>query len=158
MPSTIISTDFIIKLETNEEIHVVELDPERVIEITNEKVKNLIDNILSRCTKMPRHVVETAKLGGTREFEKLMSTPPIGCLLKIDKPVCAEINTCLSANKQKCTTRFLNVKSKTHLGRFPVCWEYDTEKAEDDIYYMARNLASFIILSWKINRLVVIIE
>jgi len=158
MPSTIISTDFIIKLETGEKIHVVELDPERIIEINNEKVKNLMKNILSRCTKMPRYVIETAKLGGTREFEKLMNTPPVGCLLKIDKPVCAEINSCLMANKQKCTTKFLNMKSKNYLGKFPICWEYEIEKTEDNAYYEARNLASFIVLSWKENKLVVIVE
>lgn len=158
MASTIISTDYVLILETGERFHVVEIDPSKIPEITDTKVNELLQDIILKCARMPRHVLESAKMGGTREFESLMSTPPIGCLLKLNKPVCAEINVCLMANNTKCSTRFSKLRYNKPIGNFPMCWEYDVEPPENDAFYAARNLASFIVSAWKQNSLVIIVD
>lgn len=151
---------YLVELETKEKITVAEIIPELFPEFfCNSEVLLAAADVLDRCSRMPRHVLESAKMGHSREFEALVRTPPVGCLLKLKLPVCAEIKSCAIANPVKCTTRFVEPRRRGAIGRFPPCWEMETDpKLSQDVNMKVRSLASGIVSSWKSGHYVIIVE
>lgn len=150
---------YLLELETKEKITVSEINPELFPEFSEPEVMSAASDILDQCSRMPRHVLESAKMGHSREFEALMRTPPIGCLLKLKLPVCAEIKSCAIANPIKCTTKFVEPKRRGAIGKFPPCWEMETDpNLSQNVAIKVRALASGIVTSWKAGHYVIIVE
>jgi len=145
MPATVVLVDYLVELETGERMEVAELDPERVPELRDPAVLAAAAPVLDRCTRMPRRVLESAKVGHSREFEALLGTPPIGCLLKLERPVCAEIDVCATADRAKCTTRYVAPRRHGAIGMFPPCWEFEVGEADPVTAARARALAASVV-------------
>jgi hypothetical protein len=114
--------------------------------------KRAIAPILALCTKAPPNVMDDAKIGHTKPLEKLLKTPPIGALMKIDKPICSSFKSCASANAS-CTTQFVG-KNKS----FPKCWDYYVTDPDNFTNSMsaAQELVKDIVMAWRDSRYVVI--
>jgi hypothetical protein len=134
-------------LSTNEEISVSELDSEFFPLLTQDGVRLALSSVFSLCTYASRDVMEKAKRRDTKPLERLLKTPPYGCLRKLDKPVCRKINDCVMANRTVCTVR--NIKK--NLGIFPECFQYDASSDETSDY------ATTIINIWKSGNYAIII-
>ena len=150
--------DYVLTLETGESVRVAELVPGLVPGLSDPSVVAAAEPVLGRCPRMPRHVLESAKAGHSREFEVLMGTPPVGCLLKLERPVCAEIRSCLMANPAKCTTKHVDPGRRGAVGMFPPCWELEVPDASDAVVYAVREIASEVVSAWKAGQMVVIVE
>jgi len=156
MPSTIYPIEYSIELSTGESVLVSELDPGRISGLLDPAVVEAATPVLNRCARMPRAALEAAKMGHSKHFEELMSTPPIGALMKLERHLCAERYECAIV-KPNCTTR--NVVRRGPPGRFPVCWEYEVPDGTDPVVaFMARDLAGCVVLAWRAGRIAVIVE
>lgn len=156
MPSTIYPIEYPLDLSTGESVLVSELDPGRVPALSDAAVLEAAAAALTRCARMPRAALEAAKMGHSKHFEELMSTPPLGALMKLERHLCAERHDCAIAGPG-CTTR--NVVRRGPPGRFPVCWEYEVPDRTDPVVaFAARDLAGCIVLAWRAGRVVVIVE
>lgn len=156
MPSTIHPIEYPLELSTGESVLVSELDPGRIPALTDPAVLEAVSPVLSRCARMPRAALEAAKMGHSKHFEELMSTPPIGALMKLERHLCAERLDCAMA-KPGCTTR--NVARRGPPGRFPVCWEYEVPEGTDvAVAFTARDLAGCVVLAWRAGRIAIIVE
>jgi hypothetical protein len=111
-----------------------------------------IKSVTDLCTKISREMLNDAKVGYTKLMERNLGTPPVGALFKIDKPVCANINCCIMADKNKCTTNLSG-----NIINFPECWEYNLNIKEDsEMYTDLKDISRSIVLSWKENNYVMI--
>lgn len=154
---TVCLIDYVLKLGTGEELAVAELVPGLVPGMSDPAVVAAASPILLRCSRMPRHVLESAKIGNSREFEALVGTPPIGCLLKLDRPVCSEIRFCLMADREKCTTRYVDPGRRGAIGMFPPCWDFEVLDADPGVASLARQIASGVVSAWKAGQTVVVV-
>jgi hypothetical protein len=147
-----------LSLSTREILHISEIDPEVFSELRNAGIVKAISSVLDRCTKASRDVLELAKIGGTEQLEKLLSTPPIGCLIKIKEHICAEIKECPMANDGLCSTR----KMKRGKPDIPHCWKFNIDEKAHRLSHMeavlAQHLATMIIHEWRDGRYVIIVH
>lgn len=144
--------EYTLTLSTNEIIDFMEVDPLRIREMSIPGVSEAASGVLKHCTSVAREAVEKAKKGYTKDLEKALRTPAIGCLLKMDKSICAEINHCVNANKTVCTTR--NLTKNRRRADFPECWEYDMPEGPTE----AKMLCTSIVKAWKTGRYVLFIN
>lgn len=148
-----------LSLNTGEIIHVSEIDPEIFSELRDINIVKAISSVLDKCTKAPRDVLESAKIGGTKQLEGLLSTSPTGCLIKIEEHVCAEIRDCPMANRGLCSTR----KMKKGKPNVPYCWKFnmngDNKKHQLPCMeaVLAQHFATMIIHEWRDGRYVIIV-
>jgi hypothetical protein len=147
--------EYRINLHTGESIEISELDVEVVEELRMPEVLEATAEIIKLCSKMPREIVEEAKLGHSKNFTSLMKTPPVGSMMKLPSPICAMIRDCAIADKRKCTTR--NISNQ--IGKFPICWEFKPPKlTEDDVIPRAQSLAFAIVHAWREGRYVILVN
>ncbi len=153
---TVELVEYVLRLSTGEEILASELDPESVPVLQDPVVVLLADAVLSRCTRAPRWAIEDAKSGFPESLEPLLRTPPAGCLLRMSRPVCAEMKTCVLADRDRCST----VRAgKRGLPGFPLCWTFDVPDSKDAVRASAaRDLADSIVLAWRDGRHVLIAD
>lgn len=146
--------EYELDLSTGERLSFCELDLELVPELGNDDLRLALSFILGLCTHIDKGVVEKAKRGDVKPFERLLRTPPYGCLLKLDRPVCSQIRSCASAKARECTTKNLVRK----IGKFPFCWTYNLpEGTPESVSLSAQYIASHIVGAWKEGRYVIIV-
>lgn len=133
-------------LTTGERIYITELDPERMPELLDKNVTRSIEKLLRMCSSLKRQDVEDAKRGYDTPFKQSLRTPPDGCLIKLESPICSRSGDCSMYKSKECTTHFLEKR----LGKFPLCFEYTCD-------FQSRELAGVIIMSWKEGRYVLLI-
>jgi hypothetical protein len=147
-----------LSLSTGEILHISEIDPEVFSELRDIKITKVISSVLDKCTKASRDVLELAKIGGTEQLEKLLSTPPIGCLIKMGEHICAEVRECPMANNELCSTR----RMKRGKPDIPHCWKFNIGEKPHHLSYMeavlAQHLATMIIHEWRDGRYVIIVH
>lgn len=147
-----------LRLNTGEIIHVSEIDPEVFSELRDANIVKAISSVLDKCTKAPRDVLELAKIGGTKQLEGLLSTSPIGCLIKIEEHICTDIKDCPMANRELCSTRIMK-RGKSNI---PHCWKFNVDSQKHHLPYMetvlAQYLATMIIHEWHDGRYVIIVQ
>lgn len=158
MPATISPLEYEIELETGERMSVAEFDPGRVPCLSDPEVLRAAAPVLKRCSRIPRPVLESAKMGHSREFEELVGTPPVGCLLRLERPVCAEIGFCASADPVRCTTRYVAPGRRWAVGRFPPCWEFEVLDERPEVASGARALAASVVAAWRGGRVAVLVD
>jgi len=148
--------EYVLHLSTGEEILVSELDPESVPVLRDPEVVRLADAVLSRCTVAPRWAIEDAKSGLPESLEPFLRTPPHGCLLRLSRPLCAEMRTCVLADRSRCST----VRTERRgLPGFPLCWTFDVPQFPDgERSSSARDLADSVVLAWRDGRHVLIAD
>lgn len=146
--------EYSIELSTKETLHILEISLEAIDDwskkaFTDLDAARVIHGVLSLCTKVPHSVLEEAKYGYTKPLERLLKTPPVGALMKIDRPVCLNINDCAMANRQRCTTR-------SH--GFPECWDYSMGDCDEltDSMLSAQEAVKAIVMAWRDNRYAII--
>jgi hypothetical protein len=131
-----------IRLNTGEELKVVEI---RADELPQDCSK--IQIILDKCSRIPREIVEEAKLGHSQRFNPYLKANPSGVLIKFDK-ICRLIDHCIMADKRICKT--------SNFKKMPVCWEFG--KKEDVVLSPDEELATKIVHFWKEGINVLIVE
>ncbi len=138
---------------------MTEIDESASPSVTDPEVAAIAAPVLGLCPRVPRAVMEEAKMGFTRGLESMMGSPPAGMLLNVRRPVCGQIGDCPGADARKCTTRNVRSPGRPFVGQFPICWELDTrEKAEPNRYAAeARALAALIVSAWREGRRVVVV-
>jgi hypothetical protein len=151
--------EYTLHLGTGEEMLFTELDDRVIPALQDKRVVGALHGILRRCTPVTHSILQEAKLGHTKSLENLLRTPPIGSLLKLDKPICSQIGCCVMADVRRCTTN--NIKGK--LGIFPDCWAYavDIPIIEIDKAYVmmaAGEISRCVVNAWKANRYVLIVS
>ena len=138
--------EYSVDLDTGERIDVLELDPETCPGLRDPEVLRDAMWILRLCTRATRRALEDAKGGWGGPLQEALGTPPVGCLLQMEKPACSIIGECGIADAGLCTTRNL----KKGLGRFPVCGEADVAPDGAD-------LTRQVVHAWKEGRWVIIV-
>ncbi len=152
---TVELVEYRLLLSTGEEILVSELDPESIPSLTDPVVVRLADAVLSRCTRAPRDAIEDAKSGLPESLEAHIRTPPVGCLIRLSIPVCAELRFCVISDPVRCSTRHTTKKGPD----FPMCWTFDVPKGgTPEQSSRAKDLADSIVSAWRDGRLVVIAD
>ena len=112
--------------------------------------------VTSLCSRIPHRIMEYAKIGYTKPLERLLKTPPIGALMKLDKPECLNLSDCAMADQHKCTTRFLLASAK-----FPECWDYTLIGKDEEFtdgMVAAQEIVKTIVMAWRDGRHVIISE
>jgi hypothetical protein len=138
--------EYALTLNTGEELSFCELNSDLVPELAIPEVLQASSSILSLCTHVDRDTIEKAKREDMKPLERALRTPPYGCLMKVDKPICLDIKNCIRADKKVCTTR----NTLKQIGQFPVCWTYPIETR-------SRELCTAIIHAWKEGKYVIIV-
>lgn len=128
-----------IKLNTGELLTIVEIGEHELPQDCSR-----IQSVLDKCPRIPREIIEEAKLGHSQRLNPYLRTNPLR-ILKFNK-LCRLIDHCVMADKKICTTVNKN---------FPVCWEFGNE--EDEILKEEENLATKIFHFWKEGAIVVIV-
>lgn len=158
--------EYSIKLGTGERISILEIDVAALDAWTSSafkqhKARHAIAPVLKLCTMAPRQTMEDAKNGYTKPLENALRSPPDGCLMKLDKPVCANVKDCAMADAEKCTTKFNLLKNK-----FPECWDYAVAghgnngagEDFDDSMAAAMEVAKAIVMAWRDGKHVIVVE
>jgi hypothetical protein len=145
--------EYVLRLGTGETISVCELNPESVDGLVDERVLRSLEASLDRCARVPKVALEEAKRGHTKKLEACLRTPPIGAMLKLDRPVCKHIMDCVMADKRVCSTR--NVSESG--GAFPLCWEYSSESEDQDVRTAAESIMNCVVHAWRNGRTVLIV-
>lgn len=146
--------EYSLRLSTDEDILVSELDPASVPCLWDNEVLTLAAPFLAICTRAPRAAVEDAKSGLPESLEPFLGTPPAGCLLKAPSPVCAELRFCAISDRTKCSTAYFVRKKPA----FPLCWTADLLKARTpEKGSQARDLVDSIVSAWRDGRHVVLV-
>jgi hypothetical protein len=147
------------RLDTNtgESIYICEINSDRNRYFDNPEVIALIKNVLDKCPRIERHVVECAKMGDTKEFQQKLGTPPAGNLLKLENNMCGEILYCGTADKKECNTKNIKLKRSKMTAQFPICWNYQIGGPITVIKNTANNIANNIIHAWRENKYVIIV-
>lgn len=147
--------EYEITLSTGERLTISEFDPDVIPELHDEEVRKACASVLKLCSYMSRAVVEGAKRGDLKPFERALKTPSYGCLLKIDTPECSEVRSCIFVKSKECTTKYQIKK----LGKFPICWSYRVPSGySQSLTISAQILATSIVNEWREGRYVIIIE
>lgn len=145
--------EYSLKLGTGETILITEVPVGAMNSSVQQAFNNprsleMVFSIIALCTKVPRQVLEDAKIGYTKPLENLLRTPPAGALMKLDYPVCANINDCIMAT-DKCTAR-AGMKN-------PECWEYSPTNHDLEIDTItAKEIARTVVMAWRDGRHVII--
>jgi hypothetical protein len=126
--------EYRLPLSTGEVIAVAEADSGRLPVLEDPRVLAAADDVLRRCTRAPREVVDEAK---------------------ISRPVCAEISTCVIADRRRCTAA-----GKTKKGPdFPLCWTYAVDPGlPQEVAMAARDLADSVVGAWRDGRYVLMVS
>lgn len=148
----IIPFEYTLYLSTGETLEISEIDLS-IIQ-ASDQILSLCHPIISQCTFVTREELEQAKGQYDSPFKaKLRSFPP-GCLTKNRNPVCSQIDSCIMADKKKCTTKNI---SKTG-GNFPRCWTFQLDEVDSLVKFQAIELADVVIHCWREGRLVIIVQ
>lgn len=124
-----------IELNTGETVDVLELELDDSDEID--------EGILQLCSRVPRSVLEEAKIGWTKPLEEALRTPPVGALLRLNK-TCSQYGDCPSGKLPTCSTSHLNRKRRG--GAFPDCWDHGDDLISSEIVHAWRDGAYVIIV------------
>lgn len=153
--------EYVLHLGTGENLSVLEIDMAALDAWSRQAfddpcAKKALSSIFSLCTRVSKEAIEDAKIGWTKPLEKLLRTPPIGALLKLDKPICFNLRDCAMADPNKCTTRpaCKNIS-------LPECWDYDIGTAKDfpNSMIAAQEVAKTIVVTgWSNGKYVIISE
>lgn len=135
--------EYVLQLTTGERVEISEFAFERIPALTTELLTSVSD-VLRGCAVLSREGVEAAKLGYDVELRRTVKEPVVG-LLKVARPECAMIGTCVMADRRSCTAR--NVSGKK---RIPPCWEHGSEGA-------VREFVSAVVLAWAAGRRVIVV-
>lgn len=136
--------EYSLKLTTDENIEVSELDP-GLFTFWNDEIENSLKETLDLCSNVTRQDVEDAKVG----YDKILKTKlrnPIRSLLCLRNPVCSLIKVCQMADRKICTTKNSNLKG----GKFPICWE----SSLDGESQLSNQVMNAIVHAWRQNRYV----
>lgn len=135
--------EYALKLSSTGEVFII-------AEISNESISHLnrsgIEVILDRCMKVPKDIIEEAKLGNTDKFQKFLKTPPIGIMIKLNL-TCRLFDDCTMSDKIKCNTK------KSEL---PVCWEFGKPSKVGSELSSEEDFASQCVHFWNNKAIVVI--
>jgi hypothetical protein len=132
-------------LSTQELLLVTEIQQTMISDVTD----IVLDDILQHCTRVPHDVLQDAKIGGTKPLEKLLRTPPQGCLVKLVYSTCSELQSCSKADRQLCSTTIIKRKKKT----IPRCWQAQSQHENG----LSRSIGTTIVHAWKDGRYVFIV-
>lgn len=148
--------EYSLNLSTGEKIDVLEIPLKALDSWSKRAFQDPIafksmSGILSLCTTATHQAMEDAKIGYTKPLERLLKTPPIGILIKLDRPVCMSISDCAMADRKKCTTKF---------DKFPECWDYalDVEGDFTEVVTIAHEIVKQIVMAWRDGRYVIIVS
>lgn len=147
--------EYVLTLSTGEQLKVVEIAMKALDSRCSKAFEDqALFPILSMCTRVPSSVMNDAKIGHTKPLERLLKTPPVGALMKLDKPACLNIKDCAAASAD-CTTQAVR-RGKS----FPECWDYDMGLVDDfsDGMMAAREVARIVIAAWRDSAYVIISE
>lgn len=99
----------------------LELGTREIIDIFEIELdgNELDGNVFQLCSHVPRSILEEAKGGWTKPLERMLRTPPVGALLRLNL-TCASIDGCPIGKFPNCSTSFLDRKERH--GAFPDCW------------------------------------
>jgi len=139
--------DYTIWLSTGEKIEIAEFDPGRIPALLDPEVLKITSELLSRCTHVPRKIMEEAKQGYDNGLKPILGTSPLGAMQKAGPPICRNIHSCAMAVKSVCTLR--NYSKKKPL---PICWEFESDNAD------AIALGTAIGQAWRQGQYVIIIK
>jgi len=149
--------EYSLHLDTGETMEIVEISM-KALDAWTEKAfsdpaaSKALTGLLSLCTKVPHQILEDAKIGYTKPLERLLKSPPVGALMKLDKPACFNVSDCIMADKDKCTTRFWSKAAK-----FPECWDYHLPQDEfTSAMAAAQEIAKVIVMAWRDGKYVII--
>ena len=122
------SLEYSLELVTGETIDVLEIE--------SDDLSSISDPVMDLITVMPRQVLEEAKIGYTRPFERLLRTPPVGALIRLDAR-CDQMSTCPMRNAAACVT--------SHK-KLPDCWTGDGVRDAE------------VVRAWKDGRYVILVS
>ncbi len=137
--------DYVLTLSTGERTEFSEFAYERIPVLGEEKALAAIEDVLRGCAVMERQPVEEAKRGYDVELRKALRMPVTG-LLKIARPACRHLGTCVMADPRVCTAR--NTAGKK---RIPPCWEHSSDPGE------LQEVVTAIVLAWSAGRKVIVV-
>jgi len=140
----IIPDEYALTMKTGERIDVSEFAFERVPALAS--VADLVPfgDVLRGCAVMSRDGVEAAKMGWDAELRRTVKDPIAG-LLKLFRPECVHVGTCVMADRRVCTSK--NVTGKR---RIPPCWEHSSEGVLQEV-------VNSIVLAWAAKRRVIVV-
>ncbi len=125
----------------------IRLSTREFINITEFIETPLLDRILDLCTKMPREIIEEAKMGYDTNFKKLLGRDPKSCLGILDAS-CDLKSECQMFNSSECSSKFLRRGKPS----FPICFHFN-DSISSDIISCWRNDSYVILVSQKENLL-----
>lgn len=140
-----------LQLNTDENIEVLEIDPDRVPILSDDEIRQVLSPVLDHCSYVTRLSIEEAKKCHPKKLELLLRTPPIGALVKLNM-LCSQINDCPMSSRKECTTK--NIAKK--YGKFPICWTYDAKLLNNKVE--ADDLIYHIVHAWRLGQYVLIIS
>ena len=144
-----IFNDYTIWLSTGEELQVTEIAD---LEFSKSGLED-VEPVLSLCTKLSHRELEEAKEGYDSALKSKMKSPPVGCLLRFEHPICAEIKRCSMADPKKCSTKHTSRGG----GKFPICWtcsrSLPKNQEQSDLTYMC----NIIVHAWRQGRHVIVV-
>lgn len=148
--------EYSLRMDTGEVLLVSELDPETSPVLADPVVMSMARDVLEWCSFVSRESIEEAKRGFTRALQAELRSTATGALLRLRTPTCRLVRSCASADAQGCTTR------RTTRGKpsFPHCWEAvvdDDGQADPVRVGSARELATYVVHSWRDGRRVLIV-
>lgn len=146
--------EYSLRMDTGEVLLVSELDPETSPGLTDPAVLATIRDVLEWCSFVSRESIEEAKRGYTRALQSELRSTPIGSLLRLRTPSCRLLRSCASAIPEHCTTR-RTVRGKPS---FPHCWEATVDTDEPSLAGVSRDVATYIVHSWREGRRVLIVR
>jgi hypothetical protein len=153
IPATL-ADEYIIRLTTGETLWIAELDTERSPALLHPKIVAACEGLLRHCTRVHREIMEEAKAGYDGRFKPLLRSPPNGCMVKADPPICRLIRECAMAFVPVCTLHNLDGKAP-----LPVCWEFSAPPVEDkEVYNSAIELGMCIGHAWRRGLYAVIVD
>lgn len=139
----ILPDEYVLTLATGERIEVSEFAFERIPVLASADLL-LHGDVLRGCAVMSRDGVEAAKMGWDVELRRTVKDPIAG-LLKVARPECVHIGTCIMADRRVCTSK--NVTGKR---RIPPCWEHSSEGE-------LQQVMTAIVLAWASRRRVIVV-
>lgn len=140
----IFPVEYSISLSTGERVDISEYDSGRFPVLEDVVAMRPVLDVLQRCAVMSREDVESAKRGWDAAFRVAMRDPVAG-LLKILRPDCVHVGSCIMADRKVCTSR--NVSGAK---RIPPCFEHNSEGE-------VQRLMTSIVFAWTEKRRVIVV-
>lgn len=144
MPTLYERVEYTLRFNTGEVVEILELDEERVKALRIPEVKEELRLLLALCSPVSILALEEAKRGYSHLLETELRTPPVGTMLKLDKPDCSQFRVCPIASKILCNTRAVAQNKRKSL---PECWEYTCDLPGME-GVLAKDLARNIVHAW----------